>query len=225
MVRTRLRRRLGASVLLAALALVPVAAVATTTGDAAAVAAGRTDGSLPPSARKDLVAIFGPKVRRFGLRVTRAALVDATQHRDPQGTHLAIYVEPTGEYTPQDYVDGTVDVTRVFLPSVFTRWKALRSFDVCQEPSPAVDDRPTPAPETQVFASRGAAGSIDWWTADVATLVARSDVEAAAGSGRPVAFSVYLAAHLKNTPAYREAVGTGTPSGSTSAPPTTHGYG
>src|SRR5947209_19014383 len=86
--------------------------------------AGAQPSSLPPAARKDLVAIFDKKVKRFGLRVTRAALVNPAQERDPAGTHLAIYVEPTGEYTVDDYLQGTVDVSKVFLPYVFDRWKA-----------------------------------------------------------------------------------------------------
>jgi hypothetical protein len=196
----------------AALVLMPVAAP---------VAA--ADAALPPSARKDLVAIFTPKVRALGLRVTRAALVDTANHRDAHGTHLAIYVEPTGDYTAQDYVDGVVDVTRAFLPYVFTRWKGLRSFDVCQEPGPAVDARREPAPETQVFASRAGSRTIDWSTADLATLVARSEAAASTGGARPVAFSVFLAAHLRDSPAYQATVGT-TGSG-TPEPPTTSTYG
>ncbi len=190
--------------------LVPPLAVLAATAD---TPAGASTGHphLPPSARKDLVAIFGPKVKKFGLRVTRAALVDPENERSAKGRHLAIYVEPTGAYTPQDYIDGTVDVSRVFLPYVFQRWKGLRSFDVCQEPRPGVDNRPSPPPETQIFASRAGNAKIDWSTVDVATLVARSNAEAAAaGAARPVKFSLYVAAHLQNTPAYAAAVGDAT---------------
>ena len=178
---------------------------------------------LPPSARKDLVSIFGPKVKKFGLRVTRAALVNPENERSARGTHLAIYVEPTGAYTPQDYIDGTVDVSRVFLPYVFQRWKGLHSFDVCQEPHPEVDNRLSPAPETQIFASRAGSKKIDWPTVDVATLVADSNTEAAAaGAARAVPFSLFIAKHLEITPAYRAAVGDAT-TGDT--PPTTPAYG
>jgi hypothetical protein len=223
MPRTRLRRRWGALLVPAALVLTPVALAGTAHASVVTTPA-RADATFPPSARKDLAAVFDPKLRTFGLRVTRAALVDATNHRDPHGTHLAIYVEPTRSYTAQDYVDGTVDVTRVFLPSVFSRWKGLRSFDVCQEPSPAVDDGPEPPPETQVFASRAGSRAIDWSTADLATLIARADGAAmSAGTTRPVVFSVYVAAHLRHTPAYRAAVGT--TGSATSAPPTTPPYG
>jgi hypothetical protein len=186
--------------------------------------AGAADRSLPPSARKDLVAIFEKRVKPFGLRVTRAALVNPKQKRDPKGTHLAIYVEPTGDYTVEDYINGTVDVTKVFLPYVFNRWKDLRSFDVCQEPRPAVDARKVPAPETQVYATRAGIALVDWKTVDVATMISTSRKEAAATNINEVPrFSVYVAKHLEITPAYEQIVGpaaTTTPSS-----PTVQDYG
>jgi hypothetical protein len=208
----------------ATLLVAPVAILSgTTDAPVGAHTASASTADLPPAARKDLVAIFGPKVKQFGLRVTRAALVDPENKRSARGTHLAIYVEPTGAYTPQDYIDGTVDVSRVFLPYVFQRWKGLQSFDVCQEPHPEVDDRLSPPPETQIFASRAASKKIDWPTVDVATLVADSNTEAAAaGAARPVAFSLYVAAHLQLTSAYQSAVGDTTAG---SAPATTPAYG
>ena len=172
------------------------------------------------------MAIFGPKVEQYGLRVTRAALVNlSNDKRDPNGTHLAIYVEPTGAYTPQDYIDGTIDVSHVFLPYVFTRWRGLTSFDVCQEPRPAVDPRPVPAPETQVYATRAGSKLIDWSTVDVPTMIERSNAEhATATAKRPARFTLFIAKHLENTPAYHDAVGTtGTDAPSTT--PTAHDYG
>jgi hypothetical protein len=180
-------------------------------------------GSLPPSTRKELAAIFNKKVKPFGLRVTRAALVNPKQERDPKGTHLAIYVEPTGDYTPLDYIDGTVDVTKVFLPYVFKRWKGLKSFDVCQEPRPAVDPRPVPAPETQVYATRAGTKLVHWKTVDVATMIQISQQEAAATpTNGNVRFSVFVTRHLQNTPAYETIVGTTT---TTPESPTVRDYG
>jgi len=166
----------------------------------------------------------GEELSRFGLRVTRAALVNPLQKRDPSGTHLAIYVEPTGEYTPQDYIDGTVDVTKVFLPYVFTRWKDLKSFDVCQEPRPVVDDRASPAPETQVYATRAGNKLVDWKTVDVATMIRTSQEEAAATptNGDPQ-FSVFVAKHLQITPQYQQLAGTAATTTPTS--PTVRDYG
>ncbi|HEY3669763.1 MAG TPA: hypothetical protein VGN51_02430 [Acidimicrobiia bacterium] len=193
-----------------------------------ATAAGASDSSLPPAARKDLVAIFAKKMRPFGLRITRAALVNPQQERDATGTHLAIYVEPTGDYTPQDYIDGTVDVSKAFLPYVFAHWKGLKSFDVCQEPRPAVDDRPTPAPETQVYATRAGSTLVDWKTVDVATMIRTSHEQAAATpTNGDVPFSVFVAKHLQNTPGYQAVADTAatTPAASTPAAPTVRDYG
>jgi hypothetical protein len=214
---TRLAAGLVLLVALSSAAAIPASGMP----DAAAGDAGR---SLPPSSRKALVAIFDEKVEPFGLRVTRAALVNPLQRRDPKGTHLAIYVEPTGAHTPQDYIDGTLDVSKVFLPYVFTRWKSLRSFDVCQEPRPVVDDRAVPSPETQVYATRAGSKLLDWKTTDVATMIRTSQEEAAAtATNDDVRFSVFVAKHLQNTPAYQEVAGTAATTTPTS--PTVRDYG
>src|SRR4051794_38531515 len=100
-------RLLAKRLLLMALAVlvVPVMLVI----PSAVLRAATAPGNLPPSARKQLVAIFDPKLERFGLRVTRAALLDWRHRPSAHGKNLAIYVEPTGVYTAQDYLDGAVD--------------------------------------------------------------------------------------------------------------------
>jgi hypothetical protein len=158
--------------------------------------------ALPPADRAALVRIFQPLVAPLGLRVTRAALVDADDRRSPTGTHLALYVEPTDRYTPAQYVDGVVTVTRVFVPRVFRRWDGLRSFDVCQEPLPAADARAEPPPETQVFVRRRGASAVDWQHADLAEILAAAD---RATHDSPIALSVYVAQHLHDVPAYASA--------------------
>ena len=223
MIGRRLLVSLGVLVTPAVLLLPSIALLAPSTDSAAAQT---TVGAspLPPADHTDLVAIFDPKVRRFGLRVTRASLVNAKEQRSKSGTHLAIYVEPTGQYTTQDYIDGALHVTRVFLPYVFTRWKGLLSFDVCQEPPPGVDDRLSPAPETQVFATRAGIKRVNWPKVDVADLVHRSNQEvAAAGSVADAGFALYIAPHIQNTPEYLHSVGVA-PVVPT-APPTTQDYG
>jgi hypothetical protein len=204
--------------------LVLLVALAVGASGARVATAAARDPSLPPSTRKELVAIFDKKVQPLGLRITRAALVNPAQERDPKGTHLAIYVEPTGVYTIDDYVDGTVTVSKVFLPYVFDRWKALKSFDVCQEPHPEVDDSLTPAPETQVYATRAGSKVVDWKTVDVATMIHTSQDEAAATpTNGDVPFSVFVAQHLQHTPAYQEQAGTAATTTPTS--PTVRDYG
>jgi hypothetical protein len=216
----RVTRRVAGCLLVVALA----ASGITATAAGAADSSSSSSSALPPSAHKDLVAIFAKKVKPLGLRLTRAALVNPAQERDSEGTHLAIYVEPTGEYTIDDYLDGTVTVSKVFLPYVFERWKGLKSFDVCQEPRPAVDDRPTPAPETQVYATRAGSKLVDWKTVDVATMINTSTESAAATpTNGDVPFSVFMAKHLKNTPAYQEQAGTAATT--TPASPTVRDYG
>jgi hypothetical protein len=219
----RLLVSLGAFVAPAVLLLPSIAILApTVTSAAAQTTVGAS--ALPPADHTDLVAIFDPKVRRFGLRVTRASLMNAKEQRSKSGTHLAIYVEPTGTYTTQDYIDGAVNVTRVFLPYVFTRWKGLLTFDVCQEPPPAVDNSLSPPPETQVYANRAGTKRIAWPKVDVAALVRRSNKEVvAAGSREDAGFSLYFAPHIQDTPEYQHSVGV-TPVDLTT-PPTTHDYG
>jgi hypothetical protein len=195
-------------------------------GAATANAAPSSSG-LPPSARQKLAAIFDPKVHHFGLRVTRAALLDGKNRRSARGTHLAIYLQPTGKYTADDYVHGAVTVTRVFLPYVFSRWPNLRTFDVCQEPHPEVDNRPEPAPETQVYASRHSITGINWKTADLHTLmVLAASQSITTGTDRPDVFALYITKHLQTAAAYRDAVGTNPPSTPQSATttPTTPTY-
>jgi hypothetical protein len=158
--------------------------------------------ALPPPDRAALVRIFRPLVAPLGLRLTRAALVDADDHRSPTGTHLALYVEPVATYTPAQYVDGVVTVTQVFLPRVFRRWGGLRSFDVCQEPPASVDASAEPPPETQVFVRRRGVRAVDWRNVDLAEILAAAR---RAGRESPVALSVYVAQHLHDVPAYASA--------------------
>jgi hypothetical protein len=186
-------------------ALAPALLLATVTCATVATASATTRGTkpLPPSSRKELVRILGPKVEPLGLRITRAALVDADNQRSSTGTHLAVYVEPVAVYSPTDYLDGTATVSRAFLPFVFERWPGLRSFDVCQEPPPDVDSRDEPPPETQVFVLRRGMNAVNWKTADLAVLLAeaaRAD-QAAGNTGRP-ALSVFVARHLQTEPEF-----------------------
>jgi len=130
---------------------------------------GDDDTGLPPRGKAAISAPFERELSDLGLRITRAALVDPdTGLRGPGATHLAVYVEPTGSaYSPDDFADGVVTVSRVFLPSAFERWPGLTSFDVCQEPLPGVDDSPEPAPKTQIAVSRAEADEFDWAGADL----------------------------------------------------------
>jgi hypothetical protein len=130
-------------------------------------------GALPPNRRDAIAAPFASELEDLGLRITRAAVVDAdTGTPAPGATHLAVYVEPTGAYSPDDFATGIATVTRVFLPTTFDRWPGLTSFDVCQEPLPGVDDSRTPPPKTQIAISHDASDAIDWDGTDLQELLA-----------------------------------------------------
>ena len=164
-------------------------------------------GELPPNDVGSVNDIYGEELAALGVRLVRAALVDTTSGGfvyDGEGTHLALYVEPTGEVTLRDYVDRILPITEVFASTLFARWTGLESFDVCQEPPAAVDDSETPAPVTQVTLWREEAGGIDWETfnlVDLLTLARQAHPE----DGRPRAL-VNTATQLARFPAYRDAV-------------------
>ena len=133
------------------------------------------DSGLPPRDKASLSAPFEGELADLGLRITRAALVDPETGLPSRGaTHLAVYVEPTGDYSTDDFAEGVVTVSRVFLPSAFERWPGLTSFDVCQEPLPEVDDALQPAPKTQIAVSRAEADDFDWAGADLAEYLDRA---------------------------------------------------
>ena len=94
---------------------------------------GDSSKALPPNDKAAIERVFAPELERLGVRLTRGALVDLkTGKPSATGTHLAVYVEPTGNFTPDDYARGTVKTLRAFIPGAFERWGGLTSFDVCQ---------------------------------------------------------------------------------------------
>lgn len=162
--------------------------------------------ALPPSSRKELVKIFASKIAPLGLHIPRAALVDSENRRSATGTHLALYVEPDGDYSPAEYLLGIATVSRVFLPFIFNRWPGLRSFDVCQEPLAQVDNRSEPPPETQVFVLRRGVDAVDWKHADLAELLAEAArASREAGDSGQVELSVFVAKHLQTVPEFKDA--------------------
>lgn len=150
--------------------------------DPASVTTTRADGALPPAAALDLEDLYSDALAELGLRLTnRGGLIDRSDggyESSPTGTHLALYVEPIGERTPAEYVDGIASVAVVF-GDVFERWSGLESYDVCQEPvedaSPSENDPPydesEPLPVTQIEMTRAQAAAFDWSSVTVADLV------------------------------------------------------
>ncbi|MGH9027177.1 MAG: hypothetical protein ACRDWD_13835, partial [Acidimicrobiia bacterium] len=117
----------------------------------------------PPNDFEELAAIFDPMVEPMGLEVTRGSLVDIDSYDESDtGNHLALYVEPTGEYSQADYVNGITQLTNLLTPMIFDRYSALDSYDICQEPPPDEDDQAAPPPVTQFHATRAQADVIDF---------------------------------------------------------------
>lgn len=177
------------------------ASVTTTTPDA-----------LPPAAALDLEATYGDALAELGLRLTdRGGLIDRSgggYEPSATGTHLALYVEPIDDRTPEEYVEGIASVAAVF-GDVFDRWSGLESYDVCQEP---VEDAPSdnepaydpaePLPVTQIELTRAQAAAFDWDTVTVEELIAASRAD-------PPGLALRVSSSLVRDPAYQAVAGTG----------------
>jgi hypothetical protein len=179
--------------------------------------------ALPPNDKDAIDRVFAPALDRLGVRLTRGALVDLkTGKPSPNGKHLAVYVEPTGDYTAEDYGRGTVATLRAFIPTAFERWGGLTSFDLCQEPLPATDSRPEPPPVTKVDLTRAASRKVKWDDLDLVRLL--RDAKRLG----PRALSVYAKPDVRLTSFYQDATmkaKTGGATGTSSPAPTSPSYG
>ncbi len=176
-------------------------------------------GKLPLNKKAVIEKVFESRLDRLGLRLTRGALVDLkTGKPSAKGTHLAVYVEPTGPYTADDYARRVVAVTRVFAPRSFDMSRGLQSFDVCQEPLPEVDARPEPPPKTKVTMTRDAARKLRWKGLDLSTLL----TDAKRLGSRQL--SVYAASDVRSTARYQDAIVRAQASQTTSPPPPAPSY-
>jgi hypothetical protein len=170
---------------------------------------------LPPNNKAAIEKVFRSELDRLGLRLTRGALVDLESGRPTsKGTHLAVYVEPVGPYSADDYVGSIVAVTKVFAPRSFDTWSGLVSFDVCQEPLPSVDTRREPPPKTKVDMTRDASDKVDWDDLDLPQLLVD---ERRLGKRE---LSVYVDPEVRSTTMYQEARMQVASSPPTNAPPT-----
>lgn len=160
------------------------------------------DGSLPPPGALDLEPIYGDTLAALGLKLTdRGGLIDRTgggYAASAKGTHLALYVEPIGERTTPQYIDGIRTVAAVF-GDVFDRWSGLVSYDVCQEPLGDPADGNEPLPVTQIELTRDEAAAFDWDTVTVIDLVRAS-------LARPPGLALRVSSDLAADPAYQAIV-------------------
>jgi hypothetical protein len=164
--------------------------------------AGAAQSGLPPSDEAALEKLFRKDVKPLGLEVTRGMLQNLdTYERDPEGTHLALYVAPIdGDYTSAQYVKNFTKLTRMFVPAVFNRWKGLESFDICQEPFD--DPRVTPPPVTQIFVTRDALDRVgSWRRAQLSDLLAASPRVRSIAAG----YYVYFSPTVRADPAFADA--------------------
>jgi hypothetical protein len=201
-----IRTRLAGAGLVAALAL----GAAACGSDAAAPPASTTTtttappaGAVPPLDALDLEPMYGAALADIGLQLTdRGGLIDISgggYKQSESGHHLALYVEPTGDRTVEEYIDGIRDVAVVF-SDVFERWPGLESFDVCQEPVEDDGDPTTePLPVTQIVITREQAAKIDWDTVSVAELVRSSRED-------PPGIQVTVSSDMINDPAFKAVV-------------------
>ncbi len=131
---------------------------------------------LPPEDALDLEPIYGDQLAAIGLKLTdRGGLIDRSgggYEQSAGGTHLALYVQPTGDRNLAQYLDGIRSVSAIFA-TAFDRWPGLESFDVCQEPvpNPSSPVKGEPLPVTQIELSRAQADAIDFDTVSVVDLV------------------------------------------------------
>jgi hypothetical protein len=138
-----------------------------------------TEDGRPPGDAATLAELFDPMVEELGLRFTRGSLSirDESYAPSPDGDHLALYVEPIDEttYDADDYAEAIGTLAAAVTPYVFDSFGALASYDICQEPPPAVDDSEAPAPYTQLFMTRSQYDRTDWSVVDTAAVIAESE--------------------------------------------------
>jgi hypothetical protein len=205
------QRRLLAAALVAGLAIGPVlsacsddespsGSAATTTPEAGAnplLPPVDPAQALPPDDVTTVRRFYEPVLAPLGLTLTRAALIDRSNggyEPSPNGTHFALYVEPTRPFTDEEFVQNLWTLSAEVTPDVFARWSGLVSYDICQEPNPGEDDRPEPFPITQLDLTREGSAQVDWVNGDLVDLLVAS---------RTIPdFAVRVKRSLRESPAY-----------------------
>jgi hypothetical protein len=155
---------------------------------------------LPPSDLSYFRTVYDPYLESMGLRLSYGKLQDPDNgyRESSEGTHLALYAIPIGDYTTEQYVAGTWTLTADMTPDVFARWPGLETWDICQLPvGVEVDPADPPAGLTQVALSREQAATIDWENGDLVDLLAAKRLD------RSVV--VNIAREIRSSPQYEAA--------------------
>lgn len=197
--RGRLLLLVGALLLAAASCASDPSATLPSTAPTSTTAPSADAGARPPADALDLEPYYAARLASLGLRLTdRGGLIDvggSGYRPSATGTHLALYVEPIGDRTAVQYIDGIRDVAAVFA-DVFDRWPSLESYDVCQEP---VDNdgtqEPEPLPVTQIALTREQSAAIDWTSISIAEILR-------AGRADPPGLALSVGSELAQDPAY-----------------------
>lgn len=152
---------------------------------------------LPPGSTAGMAATWNARLAPLGWKVQRSSLeeqlLDPNRPIPPGHRHLALYLRPTGQPTPQDYIDSLATVTKLFVPTLFQSHARLASFDVCLEVAEAVDRSDYPEALTQVVVSRAQADAMDW--------AALTPADVVAGAERhPNALGLYASEKLQRSP-------------------------
>lgn len=148
-------------------------------------------------------AVFDDELADLGLRLTdRGGVLERDRYvESPTGTHLALYVAPTGAYSEDDYAEGILTTARLLAPEIFARWSALESFDVCQEQpgTKTVSGEPDLPPFTQLDMSEERVQQLDWAALTLAELLAFASEQAGEG------VRLYVADPVQESAAFVEA--------------------
>jgi hypothetical protein len=156
-----------------------------------------------PAGLAEVREVFAADLAEMGLRLTdRGGVVDVEggYTPSPTGTHLSLYVEPVGDRSDAEYVDGILDTARLLGPELFERWSAIESFDVCQEPPTAVDDADEPAPYTRLDMRRARVEALEWDALTVPAFLATA--RELAGDG----MSLFVGAPIRASDAFEAAL-------------------
>jgi hypothetical protein len=178
----------------------PAATPPTTDGSDGTTSDTEATSELPPQTPYDLEPFYAEALADIGMRLTnRGGLIDRSGGgyvSSPEGTHLALYVEPIADRTTEEFIDGIRDVAVIF-SDVFERWPGLESYDVCQEPTdPDGTQEAEPLPVTQIELTRAESEAIDWETVTVVDLVRGSRAE-------PPTLALRVGTELANDAAFK----------------------